>query len=184
MPIENETKFEVDDFDEIVPKLLKLGAKLIWKGNEKTFFFDFPNRRLKKAHTLVRLREWPGHSCSITSKTKVLGKLSKKNKHKYQYKRRDENQLEAPSIKIGRKFLESIGLVETFYYTKRREHWEIGKAFVELDIIEEGGKKRYFVEIEASRKIIPHLTKRIGLSWNRVVTEGYVTIIKQMKAQK
>lgn len=166
---EIEVKFEVDGFEEIRERLKKLKAKLIWEGNEENFYFDFTDRQLRRGGKMLRLREWKGHSVSVTLKEKILNTSDR-------YKIRNELELEAPDMKTAKAFLGALGLQKTKSYTKYRWHWAVGNAYVELDSL--GG--RYFVEIEGTKKKIQHLAKRLGLDWNRATTESYITLIDRM----
>ena len=167
---ETEVKFEVDTFVDIIKKLQELGGKLIWTGREENLYFDFPEKKLRGSGKMLRLREWKGHSVSVTLKEKILNTSD-------QYKIRNELELAAPDIKTARAFLNALGLTETKKYAKYRWHWAVGDAHVELDDV--CGK--CFVEIEGTKKKIRHLAKRLGLDWNRATTESYITLIDKLR---
>ncbi|MCH7759499.1 class IV adenylate cyclase [Patescibacteria group bacterium] len=167
---EIEVKFKVKNFRNIIPKLNKLGARLVWQGLEQNVFFDFPAGKLKKQGVVLRLRKWPGHSNLLTLKTGG-GQSSKK------YNVRDEYQIKIDDIKSTKEILKNLGLVECFYYKKFRQHWTLGKTAIELDKL----RHIYFVEIEAPKKEINELAKILGLDWKQSNTKNYLEILKELK---
>lgn len=170
---EIEVKFEVDDFVSIIKKLQQLGARKVWDGNEKNFFFDWPSGKLRKTGKMIRLREWSGHSISVTLKEKI-------DQNGGKYKIRNEFELQSPNMKTARAFLEALGLEQTTDYIKSRQHWRAKGTFVELDEV----CGRCFVEIEGSKKRINKMASLLGLDWNRATTQSYVKIIDEAGQKK
>lgn len=170
---EIEVKFEVKKLQPIADKLQALGAQLIWKGTEESFFFDLPGGTLREEGKTVRLRYWEGHKNTLTLKTKPEG-------DSVRYKIRGEYEIEVSDLAITRKILKELGLTERFRYKKYREHWQWKEAFIELDKI----SGRYFVEIEASQKRINEIAEFLGLSWNQAITQSYFKILKESRRRR
>ena len=167
---EIEVKFKVKNFKHIIPKLKKLGARLVWQGLEENIFFDFPAGKLKRQGVMLRLRKWPEHSNLLTLKART-GRRSKK------YNVNDEYQIKIDDIKSTKEILKNLGLIEWFYYKKFRQHWTLGKTAIELDKL----RYIYFVEIEASKKKINELAKILELDWKQSNTKNYLEILKELK---
>ncbi|MDI6734459.1 MAG: class IV adenylate cyclase [Patescibacteria group bacterium] len=163
---EIELKFKVKNFKNIVPKLKKLGAKLLWQGIEENYYFDTPNADLKKKSVYLRIRKWPGHSNSLTLKVSPLHKTKK-------YKILREYQVSVSDLKTTRIILENLGFVEKWHYKKYRKHWKLGGVVIELDWV----KNHRIVEIEGSKKKINELAKKLGLDFKDSTTKGYLNIL-------
>lgn len=166
---EIEIKFKVNNFEDITARLKKQGAKCDWRGIEESFFFDTPDRRLKRKRQMLRLRRWEGHSNSLT--LKLEPESSKR------FKIRDEYQIMFDDMDTARDILKHLGYAEYLRYKKYREHWVLKDAVVELDKL----KSLYFVEIEASQDRIQELVSELGLDWKKTTTEGYLTILKNLE---
>jgi len=167
---ETEVKFEVKSLKPVAEKLKAMGGSLVWKGSEESWFFDTPKQTLRRAGKMVRLRDWQGHSKTLTLKT-APEKISTK------YKVRNEYEVKIENLGIMERILKELGLVEAFKYKKYREHWALPGASVELDKI----AGRYFVEIEAPEKTINDLASRLGLSWDTATTQSYFFIINSAR---
>lgn len=163
---ESEIKFKVKDLGQVRNILRKLGAKLIWQGDEENFYFDTPKRILKKEKMTLRLRKWEGHSNFLTLKTKA-------SRSPKALKVRNEFQIVLNDLIIARKIVEKLGFYEWLRYKKYREHWKLGKNSIELDKL----GKRSFVEVEGSKKEIDKLAKQLGLDWRRSITKSYLNLL-------
>jgi len=166
---EIEAKFKVKDHRAIREKLLVMGAKLIWKGKEESYFFDTARRDLDKKGEQLRLRTSPGNAALLTFKKRV-------DRKEKRYKIRGEYELNLPDIKQARAFIEAMGYKEYFRYYKMREHYKLGDVFVELDRL----SGLHFVEVEASRPDIERIAKALDLNWNDAMKKGYVTIVREL----
>lgn len=170
---EIEVKFCVSNFSSVREKIKNLGAHMVWKGTEENIFFDTRRRDLYKKQTLFRLRHWNNHSVTVTVKTTPENRSMK-------YKIKHEYEIEVGDFAAAEYLIEALGFVKDFAYKKYREHWKLGKAFVELDSI---GALR-FVEIEASKKDINTIAHTVGLDWKKVERRGYIKILKDMRKRK
>ena len=169
---EIEAKFKVKDHRAIRERLLAMGAELIWKGREESYFFDTPKRDLDKRGEQLRLRSWPGHAVMLTFKKRV-------DRKEKRYKIRGEYELTLPDIKAARAFIEAMGYKEYFRYYKQREHYKLDEVFIELDRL----SGLHFVEVEASRPEIERIAAALELNWDDAMTKGYVTIVRELTGQ-
>lgn len=170
---EIEAKFKVTDHRIARERLIKMGAKLVWKGREESYFFDTAKRELDKRGEQLRLRSWPGHAVMLTFKKRV-------DRKEKRYKIRGEYELTLPDIKAARAFIEAMGYKEYFRYYKQREHWKVGEVYVELDRL----SGLHFIEVEASRTEIERIAEALGLNWDDAMTKGYVTIVRELTGQQ
>ncbi|PIR69915.1 MAG: hypothetical protein COU47_00585 [Candidatus Niyogibacteria bacterium CG10_big_fil_rev_8_21_14_0_10_46_36] len=170
---EIEVKFKVRDFSSARKILEQRGAHMIWKGMERSIFFDTRRRDLHKKNTIFRLREWDDHGVYMAVKTP-----SKQNSKKYKIK--EEFETEADNFQKAEKMIRALGFVEDFSYEKYREHWKLGDAFIELDRV----GRLHFVEIESTKKNIDELVSILGLDWKNAERRGYVKILKDLSRRK
>lgn len=163
---EIEIKFRVKNFKGILSNLKRLGACLEWSGREENFYFDTRAMRLKKLGGALRLRRWPGHSERLTLKTPSPTK---------RYKVRNEYQIDISNLKTMRTILENLGFYNSLHYFKKRSHWKLEGAAVELDVL----RNEYFVEIEGPKKKIDKIAKELGLDWKNSTTKSYPKILTE-----
>lgn len=167
---EIEVKFKVLSLDELREKIKRLGGKLEWSGQEESFFFDTPGKKLRRKGKFIRLRKWDGHSSSFTLKVRPENETGK-------YKIRDEYQTEVSDLETLKNILKILGFVQNFSYIKYREHWKLEGACVELDKLGE----QSFIEIESSKKAINELAKKLGLNWSQSTIKSYFDIARETK---
>lgn len=163
---ETEVKFRVKSFGAIRARIKKLGGYLHWKGEERNYFFDTKDSALRKRKTTLRLRGREGGKAALTIKI-----TPERDHGKYKVMR--EYEIGVSDVKEAARMLTLLGFEQWFQYKKQREHWELGRAHVELDAV---GKLK-FVEIEASKKKIDALAKAFELDWKTSTTKGYLTIL-------
>lgn len=164
---ETEVKFRVKSFSAVRVRIKKLGGKLEWYGEERNFFFDTPEKILRQRKATLRLRERENGPAALTIKI-----TPERDHGKYKVMR--EYEITVSDVAETAQMLKLLGFEQWFQYKKQREHWELGRAHVELDSV---GKLK-FVEIEASKKKIDALAKALGLDWKDSTTKGYLTILK------
>lgn len=164
MKKEVELKFRVDDFAPIRRKLKKLGAKLKWSGREKSWFFDTPSQILKKRKAILRIRTT--NKTLLTYKEKVSQKGVKVSKE-YQLAVEDGRELGT--------ILERLGFRRWLSFTRKREYWDTEGNDVTLDTLPFGK----FVEIEAPRKKIRELARRLDLNFAKSTTKTYIQLLEK-----
>ncbi len=164
---ETEVKFCVKSFNAVRAKIKELGGRCEWKGEERNYFFDTPDKKLWKQKATLRLRERENGPAALTVKV-----TPERNHGKYKVMR--EYEIIVSDVSETAQMLKLLGFAQWFQYKKQREHWDLsGGVHVELDAV---GKLK-FVEIEASKKKIDALAKALELDWETSTTEGYLSIL-------
>ena len=161
MAKEIEVKFEVQDFESVRRALRKLGGRCGWGGREESTIFDTTRRALKSRGEALRIKTEDGRNALLTFK----GPKTKKGK----FKVREEIETSLESSAAGEMILKRLGFEEQLRYTKRREHWELGKSSVELDTL----LGHRFVEIEGTKQSIKEIARLLHLDWARSSIESY-----------
>lgn len=123
----------------IQARLRKLGAIKIYEGIMKVRYFDFPDRRIQKAHDLLRARELGDGQVEVVYK-------SCRKSHK-NFKQMNEISFGGNNFAAMRLFFKKIGLKETIYYEKKRQSFQFKKIKVEID---EYPNRFCYLEIEAA----------------------------------
>lgn len=173
---ESELKFEVRDFNKIREGLVSIDARAIWRGVEHTQYFDYPDKSLAKKGISLRIREWKNHSVFVTCKQNLKNGKNSKNREEIQF------VIDKKGMKEFEATLELLGLVRTFQYEKRREHWEIDtKTHIELDELKTGQR---FVEIEGTERKIVTISKVLNIIDCPKNFKSYPEIIKSLVNKK
>ena len=124
---EIEVKFLDIDPDKMEKKFLEIGAKKAFDRVYRIKVFDYPDLRLDKDNSWVRLRD-EGDKVTLTFKKRLGAKDGVKN---------DEGMLEHEIIVSDfdqtAKILESIGLTLKFYEEKRRIRYFLGDIEFDID---------------------------------------------------
>lgn len=120
---EIEVKILEVDKREVLSKLKKLGARKTFQGFIHALYFDFPNRRLKKRQSILRLRK-------MGSKTELTFKqgLSKKRA-----KIMEELQSPLPDFETAKDIMLQLGLGIARKVKKHRLSFVKGNTHFELD---------------------------------------------------
>ncbi|MFQ5767215.1 MAG: class IV adenylate cyclase [Acidobacteriota bacterium] len=159
---EIEIKLKVDDLTAARKKLTAEGAKpqgsRVFEDNR---VFDFADRRLKSAGTVLRLRWAAGHSI-LTVKQKLKGPQGP-------YKVRREMETEVEDGETTRSILKALGLTTVYRYQKYRTHLRHGRLCVSLDETPLG----VYMELEGPREEIDSLAARLGYSLSDYINLSY-----------
>lgn len=138
---EIEVKYLDIDPDKMEKKFLEVGAKKAFDRLYKIKVFDYPDLRLDKDHSWVRLRD-EGDKVTLTFKKRLGAKDGVKN---------DDGMLEHEVIVSDfdqtAKILESIGLALKFYEEKRRIRYFLGDIEFDIDYCPE---LKPYLEIETN----------------------------------
>lgn len=142
-----------------------LGAKLVWKGREKSWFLDTLTKKLKRKGAILRIRTTD--ETWLTYKESVSKKGFKVSKE-YQVKGfSDPREL--------RKIFERLGFREWLSYIRNREYWHLGAAVITLDLFPFGK----FVEIEDSEAKIRSLAKKLDLDFAKSTAKSYIQLLRE-----
>jgi len=170
MKKEVELKFNVDRLAAVRKKLQALGAREDWAGKEKNWYLDTPAHTLEKRHAALRIRDAGGSK--LTYKEKLGDK---------KFKAADEYQLDIGDAKELLRIFQRLGFVIRVAYTKYREYWHFEGADITLDRFPFGS----FVEIEAPRRKIEPLARKLGLDIAKSTTKTYIRLLEEhSKKQK
>jgi len=151
MANEIELKFLEIDKKKVLAKLKSLKAKKTFEGKMEAIHFDYPDGRIKKGKSLLRLRT-KGENAEFTFK---------KNVRNEKYKEKKEFEVITDDFKTLRQILGLMGFVETSHYTKHRQSFSVGDFHVEIDKYPD---IPLFAELETkSRKSMKNAVKLMGL---------------------
>lgn len=120
--------------------LLRLGAKKVFDADVEAFFFDFKNKSIANAKSVLRLRR-EGSQVVFTFK---------KIKSKQGAKVAEEQSVEVSDLAEMKKILTAIGLSVTGSTQKHRVSYQLGNVHFDFDCYK--GENSYipeFMEIEA-----------------------------------
>ncbi|MFC1801060.1 class IV adenylate cyclase [Nanoarchaeota archaeon] len=145
MNIEIEICVKLENFDEVRPKLEKIG-KFIKKIHQVDSYLNHPQRdfiALEKPVEFLRIRNNDNKEFSFD--------------YHYCHRKDDESKSHTAELEIDisdpeilKKILESLNFKEIATVDKTREVWDCGDFEVVLDYVEELG---YFIEIEAKKDL-------------------------------
>ncbi len=166
---ETEIKLEVRDPRELRRRLRKFGFDTVRARHfERNLLFDFPDRRLRRAQCLLRLR-WVGREALLTFKGAPL------RNSRYKVRREIETTVEAGAGLV--EIFRALGLREVFRYEKYR-------TVLALSSRKRGGAELVYdetpvgdyLELEGPRRWIDRVASRLGYGPNDYITLSYATL--------
>lgn len=166
-----EVEVKVIDIDKkkIIDKLESLGAEKTFDGDVFTVKFDFPDGKLHKESSYIRLRK-QGDIAFMTFK-KLLGQEDAKVA--------DEFEVAIENFGETRKILEALGLKEIKSWAKHRISYELDEVHIDLDSQEETPD---FMEIESPYiDDINDLVEELEIPRNKVKTWTGSELIEHYK---
>jgi len=153
----------------ITSKLLKMGAKVVFKGLVRVKYFDTKKGEIRKKHELLRVRKMGD------KKVEICFKCNRKVKDGC--KIYDECEFYSSDFDEVSKFFEKLGYLCTCYYEKKRTEFLLKDIKVEMD---EYPRIKAFIEIEATDvKKINDLVKKLGLEKNESSSETINEVLKR-----
>lgn len=171
---ETEIKLLVRDPGELKQRLAELGLRRIKARQfESNYVYDFPDRRLRRARCLLRLR-FAGDKGLLTFKGVPL--------RSREYKIRREIEIPVGDGHGLREILKKLGLREMFYYEKYRTiyaprgKWE-GSEVPQL-VYDETPVGNY-LELEGPEHWIDEIARQLGYSREEFITESYAALYWQ-----
>jgi len=153
MALECELKYLDVNLDDLSRRLADAGGESLGRYFESNLVFDYPDRSLKGAGILLRLREKQGQGvltvkhppkADIPSALKVF----------------EEIETEVGDFSIMQSALEALGFSVAFAYEKVREKWKYNRCTICLDRLPFGD----YVEIEGTEETVPACAENIGLA--------------------
>lgn len=161
MAQEYEVLFADINHDEIRAKLKKLGAKKDFTKTFQRLNFEYPDWRLDKKDSWIRLQD-EGDKINLAFK-KRLGPAKGENGDDLGM---EEIEFEISDYKKAKEFFLAIGFVVKFEFEKRRERWILDEIQFDLD----------------EYPLIPPLLEIESSSWKKV--DKGVELLKLDKSKK
>jgi len=163
---EIEAKFYLRHLAGVRQRLLALGARMLApRILERNTRFDTPDRRLRRAGAVLRLRQ----DRAVYLTYKLPGPVPEV---------RQEIEFEAGDFTAAGSFLEALGFERIFSYEKYREVFALEPTHVMLDELPFG----CFVEIEGgSLPAVIECSGRLALDWERRLPESYPALFERVR---
>ncbi|GFM38400.1 class IV adenylate cyclase [Desulfovibrio psychrotolerans] len=174
MAHETELKFIDADFSSLRKCLAGLGAKSLGRHVERNMVFDTPERTLRQAHTLLRLRsqQWKDRQATLlTLKCPPSAPVPQ------DVKVYDERETAVDDFNAMRSVLEGLGYGVAFLYEKLREEWRLPGVEICLDTMPFG----HVVELEGERDAILACARQLGLSMDKASRATYHELNRQWR---
>lgn len=162
MALECELKFLDVDLEGLGSRLAGAGAVRAGRYFESNLVFDYPDRSLKAAGILLRLRDKQGKGVLTVKRPPEQEEMSA-------LKIFEEIESEVEEFDTVRKALEAVGFRVAFAYEKVREKWSFDGCEVCLDRLPFGD----FVEIEGPRELVMRCAGDLGLDGQPTSKETY-----------
>jgi adenylate cyclase class 2 len=123
MNTEIEVKILEISREQVIERLVSLGATKVFDDEIHARYYDFPDQRLKSSGITLRLRR-EGPKAVVTLKMDVANPAAKE---------RREHETEVGDFEDMRTILEGLGFVAWLEMKKHRTSYELGDAHIELD---------------------------------------------------
>jgi adenylate cyclase class 2 len=177
--VEIKVRMDQSSASGVRKKLLKLGALLKEKAEERDIYFTSPHRDFIKTKECLRIRQ-KGGCLELTYK----GPTTKLMEDKKQFWKNEVNIPLLSTKEDAENFLESLDFEKVVEVVKDREKFVLGRQEIAIDNIENGG---WFLEVEimaegkeereSALEENMSLLKKIGLSEKDIAVEPYRDIV-------
>ncbi len=165
---EVEIKFLVRDAAALERDLRELGFRLLTpRTHEMNVLYDTPDRRLRRAGELLRLRQYGGRWI-LTHKAR--GEAGR-------HKSRVETETEVADGQQLHAILRALGFAPSFRYEKFRSEWSDGKGHVVLDCTPIGD----VAEIEGEPAWIDATAAALKVGRDAYITSNYAQMFADWK---
>lgn len=166
---EIEIKIRIKDKKNFILQLESIGAVVKKEKHfEENTLFDFPSQNLLKKQSALRLRKID-KKCYLAFKGPPQKSRS--------FKIREEYETEIKNEKKARKILKSLGLKESFRYTKNRTVYQKNRVKICLDETPVGD----YVELEGKRSDIVRIAEKLGYTRKDFIKKDYIQLITQSR---
>lgn len=167
--LEVEVKFMVDDFEEIIDRLTRMGGELILpRIYERNLVFDNADQNLARGGKLLRLRQ--DRNCRITFKGRERHKESG-------LQIREEIEVKVDDFDQAGAILKRIGFEKQISYEKYRTSYVVDQLEVLLDEMPFG----LFVELEGEAEAIRTTAEALDLKWEKRISTNYLVLHDRLK---
>ena len=182
-PYEVEIKLKVSNPAALKRRLAALGFRVVRRYFESNHLFDFPDQKLRRARTLLRLR-FAGNANLLTFKGSPLRSRD--------YKIRAEYETDVQDGKALWQVLEGLGLREAFRYEKYRtvygrklpDRKPAGQARESAELVYDETPIGNYLELEGPKGWIDALAAKLGYQRGDYVTASYVRLYYQSCAER
>ena len=164
MSTETEIKIKVSSIENFIEKLRGHNPRLVAERHfEDNHLLDFPDKTLKDAGCIVRIRH-AGKRSFLTYKgpPKVEGI----------FKTREELETKLEDGGTALRILEKLGMRVWFRYQKYRREYEVDGVTVAVDETPIGN----YVEIEGSEKCIFDFAGKMGIEESKFLRQSYYSL--------
>ncbi len=168
MSLEVEKKYLNPNLQGVCEILLDTGATFRAHHLEENWLFDTPDRRLRAANILLRLRR--ADAATLTAKKKPDAAVLLDTR----FKVLEELETDVADPASMRGILELLGYVIVFQYEKIRATWEWQSCTICLDTL----PFAQVVELEGTPESIERTARRLGLDKLEPSTVNYLQLYK------
>ena len=165
MTLECELKFLDVDLEALSRRLADVGAVRAGRYLETNLVFDYPDRSLRAAGILLRLRDKQGRAV-------LTVKRPPEQEGPSALKVFEEIESEVEEFETVQRALEIVGFRVAFTYEKVREKWSFGGCAVCLDRLPFGD----YVEIEGEEPDVVRCVEDLGLGGKPTSKDTYHAI--------
>lgn len=166
--IEVKISIAEDQIDRIRSEAESLGFRLAAaRRREENILFDFPDGRLARDNSALRLRRSGGETLLTYKGPQVEDP---------ELKIREEIETEVGQFDALKEILSRVGLESSFHYAKTREKFLLQRGDSEISLCIDETPFGCFVEIEGARDDIREVADRLGWSRDQFITRNYVDL--------
>ena len=166
MPLEIETKYLNPDLESVCVQLMDAGATYCSGHLEENLLFDTPDRELRAANILLRLRHAGCSTLTLKKKPDATQPADSR------FKILEELETAVEDSASMRNILELLGYVIVFRYEKFRATWTWQSCSICLDAL----PFAQVVELEGTPESIERTARRFGLDRLESSTMNYVQL--------
>lgn len=165
--IEKEIKVEVTNPQQLLLLLIKIQAKKISEGFQRTIRMDTPDLQLEKHGTFLRVRT--GFKNIVTLKKKIKGDGAV-------FERRElETEVKDPDLLVD--IFAKLGFTKQFIMEKYRIDYEYKNTKISLDELPFG----IFIEVEGESNDIKNVATRLHLDLSSKIVVTYWDLFEEYK---
>ena len=176
MCMEIEAKLKVDSHEEIVKKLVELGAEFMQEQLQTDYYLDDANRSLTETDRCLRLRRLQAEQ------TERVFLTYKGAKEQNRLKKRQEIELGIEDAASAQKLFAELGYKQVLVVEKKRRIWQLGRCEIALDELPMLGS---FVEIEGPEEDkIAEVQKNLGLAHLPHIADTYACLMARKLRQQ
>ena len=170
MAIETEKKYRLSEtqFKQIAGELKEIGAEYIGEDFEENLIFG--GEILGEQNAVLRIRK---------TQDKTILTYKKRIRNEFAVKQQIEHETEVADFEAIERIVESLGLIKSLVYEKRRRTWKFKETEIVLDELPFG----FFMEIEGTITAIAETEMLTGAEDFETEHETYPHLTAQFGTQ-